>query len=539
MPTPDPNQKMEDLLRACARKRREEAGAPFELSPDVRARLQEEVRRTLGKPAAAPAPRWGLSLTGWLRLALGGAVTVLVILVLRSNTPPPTSAQKQLAQAEKKAALPVSAPAAKAPAPAAPSRLAEDAKAAPAATPVAPPTANRALALEQPTTLDDASAKTELDKKAEPPKPATASNLVADGTTLGVGGAMARAPAGIGGGAGGFGGGNRGGGAGGGLRGGRGGAAAANPADQVASISPPTTGNMNAAGQAAFSTATRNAQSLPSFAQQMSRFEPLPAEGAVAQSERRMQPASSAVLAAFQIERTGEQVRIVEADGSAYEGRVVSPETLDQLQAASMTERKAAKDAGIPPVVANAAPQNAPPQNANFGNLAAQNNSNANAQANAGGLPPGAANFENAARNQASSSAGDALKLAGPQQAGDGGGFAFQVSGLNRKLNQPVSISGTCLPVLLQQGATVIGGNISNQSQTLAGANAAMKSAPAAGNNIVNYNNIVQNPSNVQNVQNVQNAQNAAAPGQFWRVSGQVQIGPSNRFNLDAATAQP
>ncbi|HXR06739.1 MAG TPA: hypothetical protein VN765_05380, partial [Candidatus Acidoferrum sp.] len=244
---------MEDLLRAYARKRREEAGAPFELSPDVRARLQEEVRRTLGKPAAAPAPRWGLSLTGWLRLALGGAVTVLVISVLRSNTPLPTSAQKQLALAEKKADLPASAPAAKAPAPAAPARLAaEDAKAAPAAVPVAPPTANRALALEQPTTLDDAIAKADLDKKAESPKPATASNLVADGPTLGIGGAMARAPAGVGGG-GGFGGGNRGGGGFGGLRGGRGGAAAANPAEQVASISPPTTANMNAAGQAAFS----------------------------------------------------------------------------------------------------------------------------------------------------------------------------------------------------------------------------------------------------------------------------------------------
>jgi len=124
---------------------------------------------------------------------------------------------------------------------------------------------------------------------------------------------------------------------------------------------------------------------------------------------------------------------------------------------------------------------------------------------------------------------------------------------LNRKLNQPVSISGTCLPVLLQQGASVIGGNISNQSQPSTGANMAVTSAlapqarppagqlqaPSAGNNIVNYNNIVQNSSNVQNVQNFQNVQNAAAPGQFWRVTGQVQIGPSNRFNLDAATAQP
>lgn len=539
---------MEDLLRAYARKRREEAGAPFELSPDVRARLQEEVRRTLGKPAAAPAPRRGLSLAGWLRLALGGAVTVLVILVARSNAPLPASSQKQLAQAEKKAAPPASTPAFKQPAPTGPARLAEDAKAPPVAAPVAPPTANRALAQEQPTTLDGAGAKADLDKATASPKPATASNLVADGTTPGVGGAMAGAPAGIGGG--GFGGGSRSGGGGGGSRGGRGSAAAANPADQLASISPPTAGNMTAAGQATFSTATRNAQSLPAFAQQMARFEPLSAQGAVAQSDRRMQTPSSAVLATFQIERTGDQVRVVEADGSAYEGRVVSPEMLVQLQAASMAERQAAKDAGMSAGAANAAPQNAPPQYANSGNFAAQNNGNANVQANPGALPPGAANYGNAAQNQASSSGGEVFKSAGPQQSGDGGGFAFQVSGLNRKLNQPVSISGTCLPALLQQGVSVISGNFSNQFQALAGANAAMKSAlapavrppagqpqaPAAGNNIVNYNNIAANPSNVQNAQN---AQNTAAPGQFWRVTGQVQIGPSNRFNLDAATVQP
>ena len=76
---------MEDLLRAYARKRREEAGAPFELAPDVRARLHEEVRRALGKPAAAPPPRWGLSLADWLRLAVGGAVAALVILMVRDQ----------------------------------------------------------------------------------------------------------------------------------------------------------------------------------------------------------------------------------------------------------------------------------------------------------------------------------------------------------------------------------------------------------------------------------------------------------------------
>ena len=48
MPTPDPNQKMEDLLRAYARKRREEAGAPF-----------ESVARRSRAPAGGGSPRPG------------------------------------------------------------------------------------------------------------------------------------------------------------------------------------------------------------------------------------------------------------------------------------------------------------------------------------------------------------------------------------------------------------------------------------------------------------------------------------------------
>ena len=52
-------------------------------------------------------------------------------------------------------------------------------------------------------------------------------------------------------------------------------------------------------------------------------------------------------------------------------------------------------------------------------------------------------------------------------------------------------------------------------------------------------NMLDNNAFNYSNFQNIQNTQNAAFPGQFWRVTGQVQIGPSNRFDLDAATAAP
>ncbi|MGO9203366.1 MAG: hypothetical protein ACLQM8_22825 [Limisphaerales bacterium] len=89
---------IEKLLRSYAGKRRQEAGAPLELRPEVRRRLQDEVARRFGekgeKEGAMPA--------FWLRLAslrtrlawglaalalLGVAVALLVPGVNRSKTP--------------------------------------------------------------------------------------------------------------------------------------------------------------------------------------------------------------------------------------------------------------------------------------------------------------------------------------------------------------------------------------------------------------------------------------------------------------------
>ena len=184
-----------------------------------------------------------------------------------------------------------------------------------------------------------------------------------------------------------------------------------------------------------FRPATRNSQFSSTFAQRMFRSELPPAQNALADSVKKIETPSSQVLASFQIERTGEQVRIVDADGSAYEGRVVTPELLDKLQAADLAERRAAKDAGVPPGAANAA--GAAQQNAYSGNFAAQKNGYVDAQANAGELPPKSAIYDNAAQNQAPAPGADLAKWAGAPQAGDGSGFAFQVSGLNRKLNHP------------------------------------------------------------------------------------------------------
>jgi len=539
---------MEDLLRAYARKRREEAGAPFELSPDVRARLQEEVRRGLGKPAAAPPPRWGLSLTGWLRLALGGAAAALVMFCLLGA--PIKAKNKQFAKADKQTApvalahaspmpapvQPAAAPATPPPALAKAAPLAEAAKAPAAATAVVAPATNDLLAMERARSSDEAGAKAVQPK--ETPKPAAASGLAADRTDGNAAGAMAGVPARGGGGFGGFGGGGGGGGAGGGGAG----MAAATPGAQLASIPPSAAGSLGVAGQVESSPATRsvrrslseggNSQSSSTFAQHMARLEPPLGQNAPVNNEKKIEAPSAGVLALFQIERTGEQVRIVDADGSAYEGRVVTPEMLDKLQAADLMERRAAKDAGNPPGAANAAQQNA-----YSGNFAGQRTGYADAQANASELPPKTAIYDNAAQNQVSSAGTDLLKSAGPQQAGEAGGFAFQVSGLNRKFNQPVTIVGSCINVALQPGASPVGGNLSNQFQTLAGVNTALNNAmtpPGRAPASQSQNILDSNIANFKN--NAQNAQNAAPAGQFWRVSGQVQIGPSNRFNLDAAT---
>jgi hypothetical protein len=201
----------------------------------------------------------------------------------------------------------------------------------------------------------------------------------------------------------------------------------------------------------------------------MVRSEPPASQNTLPARASSAKPPSSEVLASFQIERTGQQVRIVDADGSAYEGQVLGTNQVSF---------------------------------------------------------PGAAD----------------LKLAAPQPAGAASGFAFQVSGLNRKLNQNVTILGNCSNVPLPMGNSFTGGNMSNQSQALAGANTATQnaSAPLARPPASQSQNMLDNSAfNYSNLQNTQNTQNAAFPAQFWRVTGQVQVGPSNRFDLDAATAAP
>lgn len=112
---PEPNKKIEELLKGYAQKRRAESGADFALHPANRKILQGEVARAFPQTKVKPSFLFAL----WPRLAFIGiftallAITVLVLntspkskpvleLSKRSDHPsPPAPAQRQLADAEK------------------------------------------------------------------------------------------------------------------------------------------------------------------------------------------------------------------------------------------------------------------------------------------------------------------------------------------------------------------------------------------------------------------------------------------------------
>jgi|GEM_PF-5694200 len=77
----EPFHNAEKRLQAWAQKRREAAGAPLELHPATRKFLQDEVARTLTDPKAKPAPASPRPVW-WPRLAFGGAVFATLVFVL-------------------------------------------------------------------------------------------------------------------------------------------------------------------------------------------------------------------------------------------------------------------------------------------------------------------------------------------------------------------------------------------------------------------------------------------------------------------------
>src|SRR6266699_1883911 len=99
----EPENKMEELLKAYAKKRREEAGAPFEIHPATRNLLQAEVARR--QPASATEALSFLQILGklWPGLAVAASIVVVLGIVIWISNPKSASEQ-QLAQNAKKPA---------------------------------------------------------------------------------------------------------------------------------------------------------------------------------------------------------------------------------------------------------------------------------------------------------------------------------------------------------------------------------------------------------------------------------------------------
>src|SRR5436190_3170384 len=76
---PEPDNKMDELLKAYAKKRAEEAGAPPELHSATRRLLQGEVARVYPKQTAGPSLPWYRSvLLLWPRFAFAAGIVVLL-----------------------------------------------------------------------------------------------------------------------------------------------------------------------------------------------------------------------------------------------------------------------------------------------------------------------------------------------------------------------------------------------------------------------------------------------------------------------------
>src|ERR1700691_5975972 len=92
MPSNEPNNNMDELLRAYAKKRREQAEPALELHPATRKLLQDEVKRTFG---ATPAPtrrrsswlvRWPIGAL-WPLAWAGGMVAIGLLISVFYRTP--------------------------------------------------------------------------------------------------------------------------------------------------------------------------------------------------------------------------------------------------------------------------------------------------------------------------------------------------------------------------------------------------------------------------------------------------------------------
>jgi hypothetical protein len=281
----EPNSKMEELLRAYAKKRKEQAEPPLQMHPATRKLLQDEVKRTL---VAAPLPpRRSWRAFRWPLAAMGVGFAALMVMFAMINTqmrslmPVTAPADRDVSQAKSAHGAPASiAEGTASPAPMA--AAAEDKVAAfkksPAPPPGTPPaTAGGSIAAARPAAPAQAS-ETLLQDPAASGQPASVGGTYGARSALGAAAVDARAPIAT-----------------------------------DASAPPITTKAMTRESAQATPTSDVSYVSAGEFVQ-------IP-QGTRGQAK---QSTLTTVLSSFQVRRSGQNVSIVDADGSVYVGHVLN-----------------------------------------------------------------------------------------------------------------------------------------------------------------------------------------------------------------------
>ena len=319
MLSPEPNSKMDELLKAYAKKRREQGEPPAQMHPATRKLLQDEVKRTLG---AAPSPRQNWQKWRWPLLAFGGGFAALLVMFAVINAqmsqllPATATADRSLSAAQptlKAPELDVAKTTSRQAILAGTDKKASEFKDQ-AAPPMAPAGPINPSAVAPPGAAA-ASPRTDLAEAGQSPavnfkaSPALAPPETQAATPSQPAGAVSLNETRLG---------------------------AAVPsvlADKSASVSPepvaPVTPPIAAAAPPAVSAAVAKQENTL-------RFAPADAEsnasyvaaGEFVQTrslarEKAAQPSLSNVLSAFQLQRSGQNVRVLDADGSVYDGQVL------------------------------------------------------------------------------------------------------------------------------------------------------------------------------------------------------------------------
>jgi hypothetical protein len=302
MLSPEPNPKMDELLKAYAKKRREQGEPPLEMHPATRRFLQDEVKRTLRVAPGRPPLSWRK--LRWPLLALGSGFAALLVMFamiyaqMQHLMPASASVDRSLSEAKPmlKAPARVAEPAAS-PAMAASKAQAkqEDFKQDPT-PPVAAAGSVNTIAAASPEAgggkIGDSQALVPPEGQIAAPGQPSSSGYANNATLA----ASAPAPA----------------------------------ADKSIAVAPAAEAQSNVAIAPTAPTPgavakEASAQGTPSplaasYASREAAGEFVPAQKF---SQQPAAPPLSNVLSVFNLQRDGQNVRVVDADGSVYEGQVV------------------------------------------------------------------------------------------------------------------------------------------------------------------------------------------------------------------------